>query len=273
MAEVYAEEHRISFSTNILPEKSKTKGIVFSKRDLGWSPAPLMLCNNPLPWVKSAKYLGNIISNIGDQLSQDVRAKRAAFIGRNCEILQDFYFAHPEVKTKINRVYNSSFPGSVLWDLTSPNVQQLINSWSVATRYMWDLPLDTHRYYIEELGGIHAQTMIFSRYVTFVQSLAKSDKLVIQFIFQKCKENVETVTGRNIRHVLNETNSENILKIKKSELKTKFKFYRIDDDNLWKVKLVKELTDLKQGSVYIENHENMLTRNDIEDIVNFVSSN
>ena len=96
---------------------------------------------------------------------------------------------------------------------------------------------------------------------------------MIQFIFQKCKENVETVTGRNIRHVLNETNSENILKIKKSELKTKFKFYRIDDDNLWKVKLVKELTDLKQGSVYIENHENMLTRNDIEDIVNFVSSN
>ena len=72
---------------------------------------------------------------------------------------------------------------------------------------------------------------------------------------------------------MNETNSENILKIKKSELKTKFKFFRIDDDNLWKVKLVKELTDLKQGSVYIENHENMLTRNDIEDIVNFVSSN
>ena len=62
-------------------------------------------------------------------------------------------------------------------------------------------------------------------------------------------------------------------KSKQSDLKTKFKFCRIHDDNLWKVKLIKELTDLKQGSVYIENHENMLTRNDIEDIVNFVSSN
>ena len=40
MAEVYAEEHRISFSTNILPEKSKTKGIVFSKRDLGSAITP-----------------------------------------------------------------------------------------------------------------------------------------------------------------------------------------------------------------------------------------
>ena len=93
--------------------------------------------------------------------------------------MQNFNFAHPEVMTKINRAYNSSFPGPVLWDLTSPNVQQLINSWSLAIRYMLDLPLDTHRYYIEELGGIHAHTMIFSRYVTFVQSLAKSDKLVI----------------------------------------------------------------------------------------------
>ena len=211
--------------------------------------------------------------NLGDQLNQDVRAKRAAFIGRNCEILQDFYFAHPEVKSRINRVYNSSFPGSVLWDLTSPNVQHLINSWSVATRYMWDLPLDSHRYFIEELGRIHAETMLYTRYVTFVQSSAKSDKLVVQFMFQKCQENIETVTWRNIRHILDETDSENILKIKTSELKRKYKFCKIDNDNLWKVKFIKELTDLKQGSIFIENHENMLTRTEMENIVNFVSSN
>ena len=158
-------------------------------------------------------------------------------------------------------------------DLMSPNVQLLINSWSVATRYMWDLLLDSHRYFIEELGGIHAQTILYTRYVTVVQSLARSDKLVVQSIFQKCKENIETVTGRNIRYILDETDSEKILEIKTSELKRKYKFCQIDNDNLWKVKLIKDLTDLKQGSAFIENHESMLTITEMENMVNFVSSN
>ena len=46
IAEKYAKDHKISFSTHYLPEKSKTKGIVFSKRDLNWTPAPLMLFGN-----------------------------------------------------------------------------------------------------------------------------------------------------------------------------------------------------------------------------------
>ena len=139
IVEKYAKDHKISFSTHFLPEKSKTKGIVFSKRDLNWTPAPLMLCGN-LPWVKDAKYLGNFLSNIVDGLSKAVRIKRAMFIEKNCEILQEFPFAHPQVKCRINRIYNNSFPGSVLWDLTCRNVEQLVNSWSVATRFMWDLP-------------------------------------------------------------------------------------------------------------------------------------
>ena len=77
IAEKYAEEHKIAFSTHILPEKSKTKGIVFSKKPLTWSPAPLILCDTPLPWVSSAKYLGNFITSSVDGLSQDVRQKRA----------------------------------------------------------------------------------------------------------------------------------------------------------------------------------------------------
>ena len=44
-----------------------------------------MLCDTPLPWVKSAKYLGNIITNMVSGLNKDVRTKRAMFIEKNCE--------------------------------------------------------------------------------------------------------------------------------------------------------------------------------------------
>ena len=36
--------------------------------------------------------------------------KRVMFIEKNCEILQEFPTAHPDVKCKINRMYKSSFP-------------------------------------------------------------------------------------------------------------------------------------------------------------------
>ena len=91
--------------------------------------------------------------------------------------------AHPEVKCIINRIYNSSFPGSVLYDLSFTT--QLINSWSVSTRHMWGLPLHAHRYLIEELGGQHAQSMMILRYVIFLQSITRSPKNCVQILLHK----------------------------------------------------------------------------------------
>ena len=39
IAENYASEHRITFSTDNRPEKSKTRGIVLGKNELSWPPA------------------------------------------------------------------------------------------------------------------------------------------------------------------------------------------------------------------------------------------
>ena len=76
-AQSYVEEHSIAFSTNPIPAKSKTKGMIFSKSKLAFSPAPLHLNEDVLPWVDSAKYLGNCLTNCLDGFSQDCRLKRA----------------------------------------------------------------------------------------------------------------------------------------------------------------------------------------------------
>ena len=107
------------------------------------NPEPLVLAANPLPWIAHATYLGNVVTGIPDCFSKDAKQKRARYIERNVEIIQEFPFAHPEVKCKMNNIYNSSFPGSVLYDLSSDSVSQLVNSWSVSVRQMWGLPLHT----------------------------------------------------------------------------------------------------------------------------------
>ena len=85
IAQKYVEEHKIAFSTHPEP--------VFSKKSLTFEPAPLQLNDTPLPWIKEAKYLGNTITNIPDGFGKDAKEKRARFIERNCEILQEFPFA------------------------------------------------------------------------------------------------------------------------------------------------------------------------------------
>ena len=59
--ESFADESNITFITNPLPTKSKTKCIyvVGSRRNLS-KPAPLTLCGRELPFVKQADHLGSI---------------------------------------------------------------------------------------------------------------------------------------------------------------------------------------------------------------------
>ena len=83
-----------------------------------------------------------------------------------------------------------------------------------------------------------------------------------------------SVTGQNIRHILTETGSEDIIKLKTSDIKRNFKFCEIKNEDKWKVDLIKELTNVKQGSAFIDDNEeeNFLSRTEIEDIINYVST-
>ena len=159
--------------------------------------------------------------------------------------MQEFYYGHPEFKCKLNAIFNSSFPGSVLWDLTSRNVNMVINSWSRSVKYMWNLPNQTHRYFIEPLGGTHVKTMLFTRFIKFLQSIKACGKPAPVYLLEKIKKNTMTITGKNIRHIAIDSNDFNILDHNPQNLKNKIKFAE-ETEMSWKVNLVKELTDVKQ---------------------------
>ena len=275
IAQKYVQEHNIGFSTHPEPAKSKTKGIIFSRKPLKFAPTPLRLNGDPLPWVEKAKYLGNTVNNIPDGLCSDVKQKRAAYIERNVELNLEFPSAHPEVKCRINRIYNTSYPGSVLYDMTSDSVNQLVNSWSVSVRHMWGLPMQAHRYLIEQLAGEHAQAMILSRYVKFLQNVQKSPKLAAQFMLQKVYKNVNTITGRNIRYIQDKVgHNHDLLKVNTSWLKNKIKFCEIDEGDKWRVGLIKEVVDIKQNKLEIKpnDEDSFLSRDQLQDIIDFVST-
>ena len=119
----YAAKQNLRFSTHENPSKSKTKCIAFQqkKKDL----PKLKLNNKDLPWVSTVRHLGTTVTNVDNcSMNQDLTEKRAAYIARNNELNQQYYYAHPETKGMVEWCVQHKFLwcsslGSVL-----ENVQQ-----------------------------------------------------------------------------------------------------------------------------------------------------
>ena len=273
LSEEYVKNHNISFSTNSDVSKSKTKAIVFTRKKLKFEPAPLKLNGNLLPWVENAKYLGNFIENMPNGLSRDTLNKRAMYIERNLELMQEFPFAHPEVKCNINKIYNTAFPGSTLYDLTSASVRQLTNSWSVSVRKMWELPVQAHRYLIEPLSGCHAHTMLIVRFVKFLQSMLKSSKMAVHFMLRKVEQDASSTTGKNLAYIrkLVGTNCD-LLTVSPKWLKKQVPFQPMNESDKWRVTLIKEVANIRNDVLSLQSDsETFLTSEQLKDIVDFVS--
>ena len=140
--EIYARDHNLQFSTNIIPAKSKTKCLAFLQKPRILE--QMKLNGDDLPWVENGLHLGNHVDNQINGMKKDTRVKRADYIQKNNDINQEFYFAHPRTKFHLNVIYNSHFSGSSLWNLFGRNVEMLENSWNLSMRIMFDLPLETH---------------------------------------------------------------------------------------------------------------------------------
>ena len=138
ICENFAGHHNLKFSTDVNPKKCKTKCIGFLKKLRKLK--NLKLCGNNLPWVNTFKHLGNNLSNQNSITGHDIDVKRAVAITKNIEMNQEFYFASPFTKFKINEIYNSHYTGSPLWNLFGNQALQFESYYNRAVKIMFDLP-------------------------------------------------------------------------------------------------------------------------------------
>ena len=213
MCEKFASEHNLKFSTNPDPEKSKTKGIIFCKRNSDKvNVAPIMLSNNPLPWRDSLKLLGNIMES-DNSMKMDCDIKRCKFIGKIHSINQEFGFASPEVKMKLFNIYATSYYGSSLYQLYSDQCNKLYSAYNICVRDAFSVPRRTHNYLIETISEcVHPKIMIMSRFVTFIDTLLKSNKPSLLFLANLVKDDNGTVCGKNLSKIaeLGDTTTEKL---------------------------------------------------------------
>ena len=256
--------HNLKFSTNPLPSKCKTKCIAFMHKPRALP--SLKLCGNSLPWVNSGKHLGNTIENKVNGMQLDIKQKRAQYITKNNELIQEFSFSHPDAVMRVNQIYNTHFTGSPLWDLFSTEAVKLENTWNKSVRLMMDVPISTHRNLIEPISRYpHLRKVLIKRFLKFLDQIRRSSKMVPKLLLTVIQNNVRSTTGSNLRNILLQTAKTSIDKIVVNDANS-IEYHKLAETDLWKVLLIRELTDVKFDEARIEN----LTIEDVETTLDFL---
>ena len=261
----FAKELNLTFSTHDDPRKSKTKCMAFLKKER--SLKNIKLNGKDLPWVKAAKHLGCKITNESGSLSKDLMEKRAIYINKVNELTQEFHYAHPSTKVRINDIFNTHFYGSPLWDLFGKEAERLEKTWNVSQRILLGLPRQSHRYFIEPLSGRrHIRFALFERYIKFIKNIEMSDKRVLRKTLGAIKRDCRSTTGGNLRNLMKITGNTTIDDITPGS--TRGLMYKpVPGGDECQIPFAKDLIDMKSERDGLD-----LAKHEIEEILDEVTT-
>ena len=81
---------------------------------------------------------------------------------------------------------------------------------------------------------------------------------------------MNTVTSRNVNFILRETGAEYFFAINTIQLKKTYHFVPNSDENQWKIDFVKEITNVKQNVLEID--QNQMTYEELNDIIEYLTT-
>ena len=165
-------------------------------------------------------------------------------IGKVNSLLQEFYFVSPSILMKLLNIYVTSFYGSSLWDLYSPEVTRIFSSWNVTVRNVFNLPWTTHRYLIEGVSGcVHPKTMLCSRLVKFLEGISSCSKSSVRYLASLVIDDRRTLTGRTLSSIARDCNV--IRDSLTSDVARTLVYCAPTPEEQWRVPLLKELVETR----------------------------
>ena len=190
ICEDFATSHSMLFSTDPNPARSKTKCLFFSRKRNSEQVSPVTLNGDTLPWVTTAKHLGNHLSSklsltsYSPETKTDILCKRAILFDKVHQVLQQFGNLEPKLVINLLSIYSTALYDSTLWQIDSEEYKKLIRSWNIAVKIIWELPHPTHVKLLEPLSPVpHLEAVLTVRYIGFIENLSKSAKPPVRMLF------------------------------------------------------------------------------------------
>ena len=160
------------------------------------------------------------------------------------------------ILTKLVNTYATSFYGSGLWNLDSSECEKVYTSWNVTIRQIFKINRCTHRNLIESVSQcLHLKVMLASRFVTFFRSLINCSKVNVRFLARLCQADQRTVLGRNLSSLLDQCGTPEVKAddLTSMMIKRKCCYSRLSDTEQWKASMLKELIEIRDGQLKLEN--------------------
>ena len=178
-----------------------------------------------------------------------MKVRNAQYVAKNIELNQEFYFAHPYTKVQINRIYNSHYSGSPLWNLFGPGALKIESSYNKSIKVMLDLPFGTHRCLIEPLTQQrHVKIILIQRFLGFMDKIDNSGKKALKMLKEEAKKDVRSVTGKNYRNIMLLAGKSCVEQVNRATTDS-ITYFELDEVDRWKVGFIREVIDFKNDMV------------------------
>ena len=142
---------------------------------------------------------------------------------------------------KINEIYNSSWFGSVLYNLYSTEAVKLESTYNRSIKVMLDLPYQTHRGLIEPITGRkHQRTCFIKRFMVMIQQMRASKKPILKMLLSEIELDVTSTTGSNLRNIMLETSKSTVREVDLSDVNS-LMYFKLGDEEEWRVEMLKYL--------------------------------
>ena len=224
------------------------------------------LNGDALPWVATAKHLGNQLSAklnlsfFSPETKTDILCKRAILFDKVHQVLQQFGYYEPRLVIKLLSVYSTALYGSTLWQLNSEEHLKLNRSWNTAVKIIWDLPHSTHTRFLEPLSPVpHLESILTGRFIGFAQNLSKSAKPLISLLFNLCSPDIGSQTGQNINYLLQKFSKQTLTElVNDRNIIKKTIVTPISETESWKLKIIEEVSLVRKGQLEADFDDIML---------------
>ena len=200
-------------------------------------------------------------------MKSDLLCKRGILFDSVHKIQQQFGYCHPSLVMKLVGIYSTSLYGSPLWEYFTPDYLKLTRSWNTVIKMVWNLPHATHTRFLDSLSPIpHLGSALEGKYIGFLNALSNTQKPFLSLLFNACKYDKFTVTGRNIETLMTTYEKRNLKLLLNSHNDVKRKRrYHLEEDECWKISMIKELSLAFKGHISLD-----LMEEDVTQILEFI---
>ena len=131
---------------------------------------------------------------------------------------------------------------------------------------MYNIPRNTHRYFVEPISGTpHVKTTLIRNFLSFIDQIQKTPKTVARHLLDTIKFDVRSTTGSNLRNIMHLMQKDSIKDLCKSDVQS-IVFSPVPENEKWRIGMLKELLEIRSNDLALEN----FSKDEINDMVNYV---